>query len=89
MSAHTTVSSCATTSCAFNNGGCNALAITVTGKSACGTFIQLDARAGVASAEGTVGACQRLECVHNEDLLCTAGKIDVAEGALCSTFEAR
>ncbi len=92
MSAHTEVLSCATTSCAFNNGGCTALAITMAGsegKASCGTFLKLDARGGVSGTTGTVGACQRLECAHNEDLLCTAGKITVSDTATCATFEVR
>ncbi|HOQ52315.1 MAG TPA: DUF1540 domain-containing protein, partial [Micropruina sp.] len=36
--------------------------------------------------DGQVGACKRLECVHNSDLLCTAGKIDVGDAADCLTY---
>lgn len=93
MATQALVSSCTVTGCAFNNGGCNALAITVGGtgpKPACGTFTALDARGGVQGANGTVGACQRLECIHNKDLLCTAGEVAIAgDTALCTTFEAR
>ena len=88
----TKISSCTTTSCAFNNGGCTAFAITVGGDSgapACDTFISLDARGGLPVAEGHVGACQRLECVHNSDLVCTAASIDVTADAACAAFEAR
>ena len=35
------------------------------------------------------GACQRLECVHNSDLVCTAASIDVTADAACAAFEAR
>lgn len=87
------VKSCSTTSCAFNDGSCTAFAITVGGagaKASCTTFIALDARAGLSSAKGQVGACKRLECVHNADLLCTAAAIDVAGAeAECLTYEAR
>ncbi|MFN8047250.1 MAG: DUF1540 domain-containing protein [Ancrocorticia sp.] len=93
MATQTLVSSCTTTACAYNNGGCTALAITVGGtadKAACGTFIALDARGGLPTAQGHVGACQRLECVHNNDLLCTAGEIGIAgDAALCTKFEVR
>ena len=82
------VTSCATSACAFNNGGCTAGAINVgcTDTATCTTFTELDARAGLASANGQVGACKRLECVHNTDLLCTAGKIDVGDAADCLSY---
>ena len=89
----TKIASCATTSCAFNNGGCTAFAITVGGDSgapACDTFISLDARGGLPVAEGHVGACQRLECVHNKDLMCTADAVNVGgDTASCQTYEVR
>ena len=75
MTNQTLVSTCATTACAYNNGGCTALAV---------------ARGGLPVANGRVGACQRLECVHNKDLLCTAPAIDVAgDTAECASFTAR
>lgn len=82
------VASCATTACAFNDGGCTAGAINVGGSetATCTTFIELDARAGLSSANGQVGACKRLECVHNTDLLCTAGEITVGDTADCLTY---
>lgn len=93
MSTTSLVRSCSTTACAFNDGGCTAFAITVGGsgaKAACTTFAALDARAGLSSAQGQVGACKRLECVHNTDLLCTAGEIAVAgDNAECLSYEAR
>ena len=77
----TAIKSCATTACAFNNGGCTAFAITVGGDAAtppCSTF------------EGHVGACQRLECVHNTDLMCTAEAVSFSAGnASCLSYEAR
>ena len=89
----TKITSCTTTSCAFNNGGCTAFAITVggdNGASACDTFISLDARGGLPVAEGQVGACQRLECVHNKDLMCTAEAVTVGgDTASCKTYEVR
>ena len=88
MSTTSLVQSCAATTCAFNNDGCTALAIHVAGSAAatCTTFIQPDARAGLATADGQVGASKRLECVHNSDLLCTAGKIEVGDVAECLTY---
>ena len=85
----TKISSCTTTSCAFNNGGCTAFAITVGGDNgapACDTFISLDARGGLPVAEGHVGACQRLECVHNKDLMCTASSIEVGGSQDATTW---
>ena len=93
MTNQTLVSTCATTACAYNNGGCTALAVTIGGTGArptCATFVKLDARGGLPVANGRVGACQRLECVHNKDLLCTAPAIEVAaDTAECASFTAR
>ena len=89
MTNQTLVSTCATTACAYNNGGCTALAVTIA-RPTCATFVKLDARGGLPVANGRVGACQRLECVHNKDLLCTAPAIDVAgDTAECASFTAR
>ena len=84
--AQTLVSTCAATACSFNNGGCT-VAMTM-GERGCATFAKLDARRSVA-ANGLVGACQRLEFVHNSDLVCTAASIDVTADAACAAFEAR
>jgi len=85
MANATLVKSCAATSCSFNNNGCT-VAITVGGAAAasCVTFVELDARAAV--GEGQVSACKRLECVHNKDLVCTAGDITVGDTADCLTY---
>ena len=81
MSTVTAIKSCATTACAYNHGGCTAFAITVGGDStdpACSTFVSLDAR------------CQRLECIHNTDLMCTADAITIgADTATCQSYKAR
>jgi len=82
------VTSCNTTTCAFNNKGCTAFAITVDDASACTTFITLDARGGLPTADGRIGACQRLECIHNKDLLCGASGVTVVEG-VCTSYRAR
>ncbi len=93
MSTVTAVKSCSVTTCAFNHDGCSAFAVTIAGspdEAACGTFISLDARGGLAVADGHVGACQRLECTHNKDLMCTAAAIDVAgDTATCQMYEVR
>ena len=82
------IKSCSTTTCAFNNKGCTAFAITVDGTSACTTFITLDARGGLPTADGRVGACQRLECAHNKDLLGRASGVTGVDGG-CTSYEAR
>ena len=91
MSTVTAVTTCETTSCAYNAGGCTAFAVTIAGseKATCTTFVALDARGGLPSAHGAVGACQRMECKHNKDLMCTAKGIDVSNTATCLTYEAR
>ncbi len=93
MSTITKVSSCTTTACAFNaEGGCNAYAITVGGETdaVCGTFSTLDIRAGVSDADSEVGACHRLDCAHNKDLMCAAGSISiVGSTANCADYTAR
>lgn len=92
MSTAAPVQSCTTTECAFNDGTCRAFAITVggaAGKARCTTFITLDARGGVPGTLRRVGACQRLECVHNADLMCTAEGIEVSAGAECLTYQLR
>ncbi len=92
MTAIASVTSCASTACAFNSNGCAAFAVTVTGvdgAARCGTFIDLDARGGLPTASGQVGACQLLECVHNTDLMCTAEGIAmdaVTDGAQCRSY---
>jgi hypothetical protein len=84
------VRSCAATTCSFNNDHhCNALAITVAGSESqptCGTFVQLDARRPVSSETSSVGACHRLECKYNSDLMCTAEGIEVTDTATCATY---
>ena len=93
MSTVTAIKSCATTACAYNHGGCTSFAITVGGDAAapaCSTFVSLDARGGLPVAEGHVGACQRLECVHNTDLMCTADAVAIgSDTATCLSYEAR
>ena len=39
---------------------------------------------------GHVGACQRLECVHNTDLMCTADAVTIGtDTATCLSYEPR
>ena len=92
MKTATEIKSCAATSCAYNHGVCTALAITVGGDTtpSCTTLTALDARGGLPVAQGKVGACKRLECVHNTDLMCTAEAVTIGSGtASCLTYKAR
>lgn len=87
------VSSCSVSSCGFNHDGCRAHAISVVsgGHAHCGTRVDTADKGGVADA-AAVGACTRTDCVHNEDMSCTAEAIQVgasADRADCLTFEAR
>lgn len=85
MATLTDISTCTVTACSFNNDqSCNAGAITVAGapdRAECGTFISLDVRGGLPTASAHVGACQRVECAHNKDLLCSAESVKVGAGA--------
>lgn len=84
MSSLTDVAECTISSCSFNNSGCTAGAVTIAGSpdhASCGTFISIDARGGLPVASAHVGACQRVECVHNTDLLCTADNVRIGAGA--------
>lgn len=93
MTTLTAVKSCAVASCAYNRDGCTAFAVTIggsAGKASCATLLKLDARGGLAVAEGRVGACQRLECAHNSDLMCTIDGIQIiGETADCASYEVR
>lgn len=88
MATVTDVKTCTVTTCAYNNEGCTAEAVTIT-DSGCATFISLDAHGGLPTAEAHVGACQRANCKFNQDLLCTASAITVGDSEACMTFEAR
>lgn len=92
MSTVTKISSCTATACAFNNNGCTAFAVNVGGNAnaACTTFSEVDLRAGLSTAGAQVGACKRLDCNHNEDLMCGLADISVSgDEALCDNYEAR
>ncbi len=69
-----------------------AFAVNVGGNAnaACTTFSTVDLRAGLAGADAQVGACKRLDCAHNEDLMCGLADISVSgDAALCDSYEAR
>ncbi|MHA7278031.1 DUF1540 domain-containing protein [Arthrobacter sp. HLT1-21] len=88
-----TVSDCSVNSCSFNHDGCNAYAITVGGSqdhASCATFIDTSATGGLPVVLAHVGACQRIECVFNDHLMC--GKADVkigigADAADCLSYQ--
>lgn len=87
-----TVTDCTVTGCSFNHDGCTAGAITMatrTPEPTCVTFISLDVVAGTKAPHASVGACQRADCVFNDNLLCTAEGVKVGDGADCLTFTAR
>jgi len=53
-------------------------------------LVCLAPRGGLPVAEGHVGACQRLECVHNTDLMCTADAVTIGtDTATCLSYEPR
>ncbi|MDO5080669.1 DUF1540 domain-containing protein [Buchananella hordeovulneris] len=91
MTALTAVTGCAASTCAFNNDGCTAPAITVAGQDAsCTTFIALNTRGGLPIAQAHVGVCKRSDCTHNDHLMCTADQITLnGSTATCASFTER
>ena len=82
------IASCAATDCSFNHGGCAAPMVTM-GTKACVTFIDLDKKGGLPTLTPQVGACQRADCVHNDNLVCDAAGVKVSSAETCLTFQAR
>jgi hypothetical protein len=93
------VAECTIDGCGYNHEhGCHAGAVTIaghTGDAACATFFPLSHKGGLEKVIAHVGACQRTECVHNDDLECGAASIRVGAGpedpshADCLTFQER
>lgn len=93
------VTSCTVDGCSYNHDhDCHAGAVTIAGvpgDASCATFIPLSTKGGLDKVVAHVGACQRVDCVHNEDLECAASSIRVGAGpqdphhADCLTFEER
>jgi hypothetical protein len=86
------VRDCTVHSCAYNEHGCHAFAITVgsSDHAHCDTFVDLPTRGGIESVTAQVGACKRADCRHNSDLECRAPAIEVGGGADvadCKTYE--
>jgi hypothetical protein len=90
---------CSIEGCGYNHEhDCHAGAVTIAGHSgdaACATFIPLSHKGGLEKVVAHVGACQREECVHNDQLECSATAVRVGPGPDdpahpdCLTFEAR
>lgn len=83
------VSECTVAGCSYNHDGCTADAITIADRNsdaACVTFISLDMIGGTKQPEAHVGACQRIECMFNDHLLCGADSVRVGNDAECLTF---
>lgn len=78
------VSQCTIAGCSYNHDGCRASAITIAGtngEASCATFIPLDVKGGLTKVVASVGACQRGECTHNDNLICAADSVRVGMGA--------
>ena len=85
------VSECTATSCAYNHDGCHAFAVSINADAACATFLSLNEKGGL-DVVAQVGACQRQNCVHNQDLECTAASVRVgstADHADCLSYQPR
>ncbi|GAA3705256.1 hypothetical protein GCM10022377_18740 [Zhihengliuella alba] len=90
------VADCTVTNCSFNDhSNCHAAGITIGGHTEhaeCATFVDIGAHGGLPKMVASIGACQRAECVHNDDLLCTAEAVHVgpgADNADCLTYQQR
>jgi Domain of Unknown Function (DUF1540) len=79
------ITECTVSGCSYNDhSNCHAFAITISsaGKDAqCATFIPLSSKGGLTSVHGSIGACQRADCVHNESLECGASSVRIGPGA--------
>lgn len=88
------VQECTVSSCAYNQDGCHAYAITIGSPdhAHCNTFFEVPTKGGIESVIAQVGACQRADCRHNVELECHASAITVAPGqdmADCMTYDRR
>lgn len=86
------VRDCAVRSCAYNQNGCHAFAITVgsSDRAHCETFADVPIKGGVTTMIAQVGACKRADCRHNDDLVCHAPSITIGpdlDAADCLTYE--
>ncbi|MEV4542724.1 DUF1540 domain-containing protein [Micromonospora echinaurantiaca] len=90
------VQECVVVACGYNHtGDCHAFAITIGSMdhAHCRTFIELPTvQAGVDGLIAQVGACQRSDCRHNDQLECHAPAIKVGpdnDMADCITYDQR
>lgn len=90
------VSECTVAGCSYNDHStCHAGAVTIGGNGTdaqCATFIPLNVKGGLDRVLASVGACQRAECVHNENLECSAPSVRIGSGsdtADCLTYTHR
>lgn len=90
------VAECTVSGCSYNHDGCHAFAVTIAdhgSRAECATFIPLSAKGGLDKVVAQVGACQRLDCVHNEVLECRASSVRIGAGgsdtADCLTYTPR
>ena len=95
----THVDECVQTDCAYNEEkACHAMAITIdkadAGHASCGTYLHREngEQGGSKAMIANVGACKAASCVHNDNLMCTAGDVFVGskDGEVsCLTYRAR
>lgn len=91
------VSECTVSGCSYNDhSACHAGAVTIGGAAGsdaqCATFIPLNVKGGLDTVLASVGACQRADCVHNENLTCGATAVRIGAGhdlADCLTYSPR
>jgi hypothetical protein len=87
------VTECSVTGCSYNHDGCTAFAVTVDQDHDCATFIPLDTKGGLSKVVTQVGACQRANCMFNQDLECVASAVRMGPGAdgtaACLSYQER
>lgn len=91
------VAECTVAGCSYNDHShCHAAAVTIAGAvgdAACVTFVPLGRKGGLDKVITAVGACQRSECVFNDELECSAPSVRIgaagSDTADCLTYQAR
>ncbi len=70
------IAMCNVSSCSYNKDGhCHTFGINVGPHSECNTFIVANARGGLLSSSGGVGACIATDCEFNQKMSCAAANI--------------
>jgi len=82
MATATKVNACNVSDCVYNsNSSCHALAITIDDPTpaTCSTYKKAEnGESGGAEAQiANIGACKAAGCMHNENLMCTAGEVTI------------